>query len=167
MSLGPALPAWLTPTRWDPHVGPGSASAPLGALPGCWWFGGLPGVGIWAVVATTWLLFPPIVPVAVAQFGLIVLLPEDPAVTTILLAEVPLVLLLGADLVEQANSWAAGVVMLGLSAVGMGVVLSVAPGSLGPVAIGVVGAGGLASYLLHRYLLVKLELVEYIGKQIR
>jgi hypothetical protein len=163
--LARVLPEWVTATRWDPHVGPGSAAVVLLALAGCWWLGGVVGVAVWAVVATTWLLFPPIVPVAVAQLGLVVLLSADPPVTTVLLAEVPVVLLLVADLVEQANARVAGGVMLGLSAVGVGGVLALADGSFVAVAAGVLGTGAVASYLLHRYLLVKLGIAENIGNR--
>lgn len=154
------LPEWVATPRWNSCVGPGSVAVLMGALVGCWWLAGFVGAVVWVCVVTTWFLFPVIVSVAVAQFGLLVMLPDNPTVTTILLAEVPVVLLLIADLVEQLQAWVAGAVLLGLAAVSIGAVLGLGDDVLIPMAIGVIAIGVLASYLLHRYLLVTLGLVE-------
>lgn len=155
-----ARPWWRPVDQWSgqPTV-PGAVALLLVAV-AFWLLGGVWGLLTWFVVAAVWLAAPPVVAVAVAQFGLLALVPDGtllPALTV----EGSLLCLLLVDILEESWSAAAGVVLVGAAAglAGLGVSVVRSAGLLmALLVVGLAVAGG--SYLLHRYLLLDVGAIE-------
>lgn len=149
-----------SPDRWRGQPTVLGAVVLLLVAAAFWLLGGVWGLLTWLVVAAVWLAAPPVAAVAVAQFGLLALVPDGtlrPALTV----EGALLCLLLVDVLEDTWSAAAGVVLVGaavgLAGLGVGVIRSA--GMLTALlAVGLAVAVG--SYLLHRYLLLDVGAVE-------
>lgn len=149
----------------------------LASLPFFWRLGSLAGVVSWGVIAIAWLIFPPIIPVAIGQFAIVALTATETGLRGILPAEAVLLALLIADLVD-GNGWVQNesstfpwpetpftfsdiVVALSittLSSAGL-LLLTTETATLtaGVLSLGIFGT---LSYGLHRYLLVDLEQIK-------
>lgn len=150
--------SWLEAIRWrtdTPILGGVALLAILGVF---WWLGGIRGAVAWVFVAGAWLLWPPIVPVAIGQFALLVVLPTDAALTTMLPAEAAILTPLVADVLGGRDTTVADAALF-VAAVGIGGALMLVLSEVG----GLIAAGivlllvaGSGSYLLHRSLLLQL-----------
>lgn len=151
----------LVRARWERRSVPLGALATLPVLGAFWFLGGLWGTVAWAAVAVVWLAGPPVAAVAVAQFGLLALVPDGAGLAVAAPVELSLLVALVTDVVDDTRS--VGAAGIGLAATvglaGLGLAVLDAAGLLGAIAAIVLGFGG-ASYLCHRYLLVALDVVE-------
>lgn len=151
--------SWLEAIRWrtdTPILGGVALLAILGVF---WWLGGIRGAVAWVFVAGAWLLWPPIVPVAIGQFALLVVLPTDAALTTMLPAEAAILTPLLADILGGRDTTAVIDAALFVFVVGIGGALMLLLAEVGGlIAAGIVLllAAGIGSYLLHRSLLLQL-----------
>lgn len=143
--------------RWTSGGGWIGGLVLLAVLVAFWDIGGLGGVAAWIVIATSWLLFPPIVPVAVGQFAIVALTASDTGLVTALLLEAPLLALLAVDLVTgdlpliNGVGYALGTIVLAGSLVEVARATSL----LFAGCLALLALGGI-SYVLHRYLLLDL-----------
>lgn len=94
--------AWTSDDRWHGSTRLVGGLVLLITLAFLWRLGGLFGVGTWLVVAGSWLVFPPIVPVAIGQFALVAVAPETNLEAGVTAAA--LVALLGADFVDRPTT---------------------------------------------------------------
>lgn len=143
-----------SPDRWRAQPTVLGAVALLLVAVAFWPLGGVWGLLTWLVVAAVWLAAPPVAAVAVAQFGLLALVP-DGTLRPALMVEGSLLCLLLVDVLEDTRSAAAGVVLVGATAglAGLGVSVVRSVGVLTALlALALAVAAG--SYLLHRYLLL-------------
>ena len=150
--------SWLEAIRWQtdaPILGRLALLSILGVL---WWLGGVRGAVVWVFITAAWLLWPPIVPVAIGQFALLVVLPADAALTTMLPAEAAILTPLVADVLGGRDTTVADAALF-VAAVGIGGALMLVLSEVG----GLIAAGivlllvaGSGSYLLHRSLLLQL-----------
>lgn len=151
--------SWLEAIRWRtdaPILGRLALLAILGAF---WWLGGVRGAVAWVFVTAAWLLWPPIVPVAIGQFALLLVLPADAALTTMLPAEAAILTPLLADILGGRDTTTVIDAALFVFVIGIGGALLLILAEVG----GLIAAGivlllvaGSGSYLLHRSLLLKL-----------
>ncbi|WP_178917778.1 hypothetical protein [Natronomonas gomsonensis] len=151
--------SWLEAIRWRTDAPILGGLALLAILAAFWWLGGFGGVAAWVFVAAAWLLWPPIVPVAIAQLALLVVLPADAALTTMLPAEAAIVTPLLADILggRDTTTIVDTALFVAIICVGGASVLLIAEvGGLIAAGIVLLLVAGLGSYILHRSLLLKL-----------
>jgi len=98
---------WTGDLGWATLDRPVGAVVLLAVLFTLWRLGGLAGVLTWLVIAGCWLLFPPVVSVAVGQFVLVALTPADTGLVTLLPAESALLALLAASFLDS-GAWLPG-----------------------------------------------------------
>ena len=142
---------WSTQRTWIDMIGLVAILASFWLLAGGW------GAIAWAVVAGSWALLPPVIPVAVGQFALLALLPADGGLPTVIFTSIALFSLLISDIVTETADLLDGVLCIGTAVVLTGVAFGLvqATGLIGAV-IGIVVIFATVSYLLHRLLLLKL-----------
>jgi len=98
---------WTGDSRWATTDRPVGAVVLVVALVPFWQLGGPAGVLAWLGVAGSWLLFPPVVPVALGQFLLVAVTPADMSLGALLPAEGALLALLGATFLDSGG-WLPG-----------------------------------------------------------
>ena len=148
---------WFATFRWSSHRNWPGLGALVAVLVTFWLLGGFWGVIAWVVVASSWLVFPVIVPVAIGQFALVAVTPADAGVTALLPGSVSLLALLVSDVVTALQDLPDGVVLIGsVVLLGAGVVGLVSLSGIYAAGIGLGIVLGTASYLLHRVLLLVL-----------
>jgi len=104
-SVSPADPPdWTGDTHWATRQRPVGATVLLLALVAFWSLAGGFGVLAWLAIAGCWLLFPPIVPVALGQFLLVAVTSADAPLVTLLPAETALLGLLAASFLDS-DGW--------------------------------------------------------------
>ena len=150
-------PAWLEALRWTERPGWIEGSVLLLVLATFWFLGGSWGAIAWIAVASSWVVFPPVVPVAIGQFALIALTPSDGGFSTVLPGSLALLALLVGDVMVKTRDLADGLLFLGAAVIiGGGVLGVVWTSGMGAGALGVVVIFAAVSYLIHRLLLFKL-----------
>ena len=150
-------PAWLDAFRSAEQPSWLEASALAAVLTTFWLLGGGWGAIAWVVVASSWLVFPPVVAVALGQYALIALTPIDSGFATVLPGSMALLALLVGNILTERQALSDGLLLLGSTVIiGGGVLGLVWTSGLLAGVIGVVGILATVSYLLHRLLLFKL-----------
>jgi hypothetical protein len=153
--------AWVVDQRWDGSTRVVGGALLLGTLGLLWQVGGVIGVATWLVVAGSWLLFPPIVPVAIGQFALVAVAPD--LTVEVGVTAVALLALLGADFLDRPTagggirpaSLVYALCFAGLCLLFGGSLFGVAARNgieTAVAAVGLLGAG--LAYTLHRYSVV-------------
>ena len=145
---------------WRPDL---SIVHAIGVLLTCGVFlllGGVPGFALGVGIGLSLVVLPELYAFALSNLVLAVLLPDDPAVTTILVGEVGLLGLLVAPLVASSPlAWrdSLGAVSLGGVIVASGLVAIGSVSETWLVALLVVGLVAVVVYGLHRYAVVRFE----------
>jgi len=148
---------WLTASRWSSHRDWPGLLALVAVLVTFWLLGGFWGVIAWAVVASAWIAFPAIVPVAIGQFALVAVTPAEAGLTAVLPGSLSLLALLVSDIVTDLRDLPDGVVLIGNAVLlGAAVVGLISLSGIQAAGVGFVIILGTASYLLHRMLLLAL-----------
>ncbi|MFC6861854.1 hypothetical protein ACFQGE_00070 [Halomicroarcula sp. GCM10025817] len=149
--LGAAL---LEESRWDTERSPFGGIALLTVLVAFWQLGGALGIIAWIVVALSWLVFPPIVPVAIGQFALVAMTAADTGLVGLLPAEATLGALLVADVWSDTGSTAAAVAFTGVAILsGATILVFNSRLELLETIVGLLLLFGAVSYLCYRLLL--------------
>lgn len=120
-----------------------------------WWLAGLPGVVLAGGVGLALFALPAVFVFALAQLALAVSLPAEPALVTVVVAELPLVVLLSSTVDWELSARRAGTVLPvggGVLAASVGAVATV--GQLWLAALLVVSPVALVTYGIHRYTVV-------------
>lgn len=143
--------------RWTSGGGWIGGTVLLVVFVALWDIGGLSGIAAWIVIASSWLLFPPIVPVAVGQFAIVALTASGTGLVTVLPVEASLLALLAVDLVSGDLSLISGLgFVLGTVALaGSLVAVARTTGLLFAGCLALLALGGV-SYALHRCMLLDL-----------
>lgn len=149
------LPSWLLAARWQPEIQWPGLFALAGVLVSFWVLGGVWGAVGWLVVAVLWLLFPPVIPVAVGQFVVVALTPPAAGIPAVLPGTAALGGLLLADIATESMIDGLSFVFLALLT-GSSVWILVGVTGIVPAAGVLVAGVACGSYLLRRYLLVQL-----------
>ncbi len=119
-----------------------------------WQLGGALGILAWVVVALSWLVFPPIVPVAIGQFALVALPAADTGLVALLPAEATLGALLVADVWSDTGSIGTAVAFTGVAILSGATVLVLDSRlELLETIVGFLLLFGAVSYLCYRLLL--------------
>jgi hypothetical protein len=148
---------WDSTFRWTEQRDWIEGSVLLLVLATFWFFGGSWGAIAWIAVASSWVVFPPVVPVGIGQFALIALTPSDGGLSTVLPGSLALLALLVGDVMVKTRDPADGLLFLGAAVIiGGGVLGVVSTSGMGAGVLGVVMIFAAVSYLLHRLLLFKL-----------
>lgn len=168
---------WTGDTSWATDGRLVGGCVLLASLVFLWRLGGLAGVASWGVIALTWLVFPPIVPVAIGQFAIVALTSTETGLLEVLPVEVTILALLIADLVDGNGWWRNEVstlswpdtpftfsdIALALSMITLfGAGLELIATETSTLTAGLLGLAlfGTISYALHRYSLIDLGYVE-------
>ena len=146
--------AWLENSRWDAKRSPFGGIALLTVLVAFWQLGGALGIIAWVVVALSWLVFPPIVPVAIGQFALVALTAADTGLVALLPAEATLGGLLVADVWSDTESIGTAVAFTGVAILSGATILVLNSRlELLETIVGFLLLFGAVSYLCYRLLL--------------
>lgn len=159
--------ATLATPDWKGTPGALDAIAVLGAVGAFWLLGGPLGAGLALVLGAALFALPGLFVMALGQVVLATILPENPQLWAILLGELPLVALLGADVDRRRAGRQAGTAFLFGAAV---LVASVAAIALAPrlwiAALAVLGVTALFLYGGHRYAVVRYETRDRTGESL-
>ncbi|WP_135306456.1 hypothetical protein [Haloarcula amylovorans] len=122
-----------------------------------WSLDGRLGVAAWLAIVVSWVVFPPIVAVAIGQFALLALSPADAGLLAVLPTEAGLFGLLVADIISSDHSKAEWALLIGgLLALSTSLLALTATNGLLVAVLVCLAVLAMVSYLLHRYLLLGL-----------
>jgi hypothetical protein len=150
---------WIETVRWTTDGWLVGGVGLLVVFAAFWLLGGVLGAVAWVGIAVTWLLFPPVVSVAIGHFAVLAILPSDTELTTILLTEAALLTPLLTDILGGRETDSVVDAVLFVVIVGVGgtsILVAARQGYLIATGIVLLLVVGSVSYLLHRYLLLNL-----------